>query len=684
MRFLNKIFAEAVNLTPHATGEWYLKIKTNGEIVKAVAVQETDPTVGGHIKNITAGQISNWDQAFSWGNHANAGYQTVLSNPITGTGTTNYLSKFTPAGTISDSTIFDNGTNVGIGTSNPSYEMHLKKAGTARYFVETTSTNSLAYHGATAGNSGIQLASFGTGYASPWTGKSGIYVSSQMTDTTFNIWRGNQVLLNTTAGGFLSIGATIATEKLDVDGKLRLRNILNATGDFLNASATGVIQKRTAAEVRGDIGAIGGIGTSYVFVSANGTDVENAAELQAAYNLAKTKVQLIQELSTNLIDDMFYGWSQGIYSGYNSWNYWDMLANPVSTGLQNVEIVADGVTMTIEIDVINSSDFDLFFSYSGSQLNNITSFKYLITEVKRVVVIASPMYYNFSSDFIMDEEYIDLISLDGNRSIVFNGVGTINIIGNNVFVKGVDVLDKNFNIATDLILLKVENCKGGDNSFGGSGYSSNEPSPLTVNGNFTNCEGGEWSFGGCANQGGIISGKFVNCKGGSASFGGGQGIASGEFIDCIGSSSSFGSIEASGIFTNCEGNFGQIGNASGTFRNCKGINGPFGKIASGLFFNCTGEGSSFAVNGIASGTFINCVGGLTSFGSSSYFLYPGTASGTFVYCIGGEFSFGGTGNSVLTGKLYYCRLTSGNFKTVSGGGITRLCINGNNVQNNQG
>ena len=35
---------------------------------------ETDPTVPSHVKAITTIQVSNWDAAFSWGNHALAGY----------------------------------------------------------------------------------------------------------------------------------------------------------------------------------------------------------------------------------------------------------------------------------------------------------------------------------------------------------------------------------------------------------------------------------------------------------------------------------------------------------------------------------------------------------------------------------------------------------------------------------
>jgi hypothetical protein len=45
--------------------------------------------------------------------------QNALTNPVTGTGTTNYLPKFTGSTTIGNSLVFDNGTNVGIGTNNP-------------------------------------------------------------------------------------------------------------------------------------------------------------------------------------------------------------------------------------------------------------------------------------------------------------------------------------------------------------------------------------------------------------------------------------------------------------------------------------------------------------------------------------------------------------------------------------
>jgi hypothetical protein len=198
-------------------------------------------------------------------------------------------------------------------------------------------------------------------------------------------------------------------------------------------------------------------GTRYVFVQANGTDVENAIELQSAYDLA------------------------------------------------------------------------------------------IIKTLPSTVVVAPGNYDFENGNFLMNTDYVNLVSLDGNRSIVFNGTGTIDITANNVFVKGVDVQSKQFKIGTDLSELTLENCVGGDYSFGN------------------------------------------------------------------------------------------------------------GLIASGTFTNCTGGTNSFGNSGTASGTFTNCTAVYDSFG------YSGTASG----------------------KFYYCRLTSGTFITVSSGGRTVLCIDGNDNQNNQ-
>lgn len=57
-----------------------------------------------------------------------ASKQNLLINPVTGTGTINYLSKFSGTSTLSNSLLFDNGTNIGIGTTAPGARFHIEGA----------------------------------------------------------------------------------------------------------------------------------------------------------------------------------------------------------------------------------------------------------------------------------------------------------------------------------------------------------------------------------------------------------------------------------------------------------------------------------------------------------------------------------------------------------------------------
>ena len=59
---------------------WYYNGTTDTDLVafsSESATTETDPTVPAYVKAITSTQISNWDAAFGWGNHASAGYLTT-------------------------------------------------------------------------------------------------------------------------------------------------------------------------------------------------------------------------------------------------------------------------------------------------------------------------------------------------------------------------------------------------------------------------------------------------------------------------------------------------------------------------------------------------------------------------------------------------------------------------------
>ena len=65
---------------------------------------------------------------------------TTFNGKVGGSGTTNYVSKFTASGTIGNSQIFDNGTSVGIGTATPTGFVNLNYTNTD--YTNTNGANS--------------------------------------------------------------------------------------------------------------------------------------------------------------------------------------------------------------------------------------------------------------------------------------------------------------------------------------------------------------------------------------------------------------------------------------------------------------------------------------------------------------------------------------------------------------
>jgi hypothetical protein len=69
----------------------------------------------------------------------------IFNNKIGGSGTTNYIAKFTASGTVGDSAIFESGGNVGIGTISPVSKLDVN--GTGR-FTDNLTVNTNATFGA--------------------------------------------------------------------------------------------------------------------------------------------------------------------------------------------------------------------------------------------------------------------------------------------------------------------------------------------------------------------------------------------------------------------------------------------------------------------------------------------------------------------------------------------------------
>lgn len=91
------------------------------------------------------------------------GIDSLAAIRISGSGTTNYIPKFTASTTLGNSQIFDNGTNVGIGTTSPNFKLDIQNTSAAtqiRIKGGTGTSQGSAYYQTFAAN-GNTMSAFG-------------------------------------------------------------------------------------------------------------------------------------------------------------------------------------------------------------------------------------------------------------------------------------------------------------------------------------------------------------------------------------------------------------------------------------------------------------------------------------------------------------------------------------------
>jgi hypothetical protein len=187
------------------------------------------------------------------------GVQASLTNPVTGTGTLNFVSKFTSTGsTLGNSLIYDNGTNVGIGTTSPSEKLHV----VGSVLIEGSSTKLKV-----KGSGGYDTANITMGNAAkadsfsidtrndPGDNKTTLSFDSYLTTGTSTITLGDNYVNLGTAGstrlvinssGNVGIGMTSPSQKLHVSGNARVtgayydsNNSAGTSGQVLSSTVTG-------------------------------------------------------------------------------------------------------------------------------------------------------------------------------------------------------------------------------------------------------------------------------------------------------------------------------------------------------------------------------------------------------------------------------------------------------------
>lgn len=149
--------------------------------------------------------------------------QATLTNPVTGTGTTSYIPKFTGTSAIGNSVIYDDGTNIGIGTTGPSARIHVMGSGFIASGCQidgtTRSSTFVATSTASVGSTATpaQLYVLGSGLIASGCQVSGTLTTPTLVATT-GVISNYAGTIDTPAGGRLTLTAGNPTPSGDVTG----------------------------------------------------------------------------------------------------------------------------------------------------------------------------------------------------------------------------------------------------------------------------------------------------------------------------------------------------------------------------------------------------------------------------------------------------------------------------------
>lgn len=167
-----------------------------------------------------------------------------------GSGTTNYVAKFTGAGTVGNAAIFESGGNVGIGTTSPATHLQLNTGkfritsddgGCGQVQIEPFSANteaSLSFAGTGTGSCGADMWNIGMNNFAIYNGSLGIgYCSSASCVRDMTIQ----------TNGNIGVGTISPSAKLDVNGSVKIADGTQGAGKILVSDSNGLGSWKDAA-----------------------------------------------------------------------------------------------------------------------------------------------------------------------------------------------------------------------------------------------------------------------------------------------------------------------------------------------------------------------------------------------------------------------------------------------------
>ena len=211
----------------------------------------------------------------------NADWVAAPMGTVTGTGTLNYLPKWTPTGTALDnSQLFDNGTNVGIGTTSPLQRLHIAGAdGSPALMISKTGGDGTGtvYTGIEFGyfNGAAKIARI---MAAEINGGGGNLEFQTPTGGTNNAY---STKLFVARDGNVGIATNTPTEKLDVNGNIKFtgalmpNNAAGTAGQVLTSTGAGATPTWATPAVSSSWGLTGNISTNPATNFIGTTDAQN-------------------------------------------------------------------------------------------------------------------------------------------------------------------------------------------------------------------------------------------------------------------------------------------------------------------------------------------------------------------------------------------------------------------------